>query len=142
MDHPCTSRWKRLASALGWTRSSYFVMSAFLATIIVIGVVWWPLLKAELAYFDRDRPLWEQLDWLLLGDFVAMSLLIMVNPDLKSDVLIVLVAFMVFAPFLHGFVEGMINAELDASFAWERWGPPLALFAFFVANGWARVRGA
>ena len=58
-----------------------------------------------------------------------------------SAALLVLVAFMVFAPFRHGFVEGMINAELDTSFAWERWGPPLALFAFFVASGWARVRG-
>lgn len=115
VDHPRTSRWKRLASALGWTRSSYFVMSAFLATIIVIGVVWWPLLKAEMAYFDWSRPLWEQLDWLLLGDFLAMSLLIMVNPDLKSDVLIVLIA-------------------LGGGLAIEGWGTQTELWTYYTAE--------
>jgi hypothetical protein len=34
---------RRLATTLGWTRSSYFLMSAFTATLLVIGVVWWPL---------------------------------------------------------------------------------------------------
>ena len=31
--------WRRLAKALGWTRSSYFLMSGFVATLFVIGVV-------------------------------------------------------------------------------------------------------
>ena len=39
--------WQRLATALGWTRSSYFLMSAFLATLLVIGVVWWPLAEID-----------------------------------------------------------------------------------------------
>jgi len=37
--------WQRLSIALGWTRSSYFLMSGFVATLFVIGVVWWPLAK-------------------------------------------------------------------------------------------------
>jgi hypothetical protein len=90
-------------------------MSAFMATIIVIGVVWWPLLKAELAYFDWNRPLWEQLDWLLLGDFVAMSLLIMANPDLKADVLIVLVG-------------------LGGGLAIEGWGTQTELWTYYTAE--------
>jgi len=28
---------------LGWTRSSYLLLSAFAATLFVIVVVWWPL---------------------------------------------------------------------------------------------------
>ena len=83
--------WKRFASTLGWSKSSYFLMSAFLATLVVIGVVWWPLVEANLAYIDWDRPLWAQMDWLLLGDFTVMSLLIMAGADLKSDIRIALV---------------------------------------------------
>jgi hypothetical protein len=40
---------------------------------------------------DPARPLWVQLDWLLLGIFAAMSLLIMSGVDLKADALIVAV---------------------------------------------------
>lgn len=81
------SLWRRLAYAFGWNRSSYFLMSLFLATIAVIGIVWWPLLEAELQYIDWDRPLWVQVDWLLVGVFAAMSLLIMAGADLKVDAL-------------------------------------------------------
>jgi len=73
------------------TRSSYILMSTFLAVILVIVVVWWPLVQDYFALLDRSRPVWAQLDWLLLGDFAAMSLLIMLGADLRSDVRIVLV---------------------------------------------------
>jgi hypothetical protein len=83
--------WKRLTTTLGWTRSSYFLMSAFVATLLVITVVWWPLAEAYLAQFDPNRSLWVQIDWLLLGNFAAMSLLIMAGANLRADALIVLV---------------------------------------------------
>jgi len=83
--------WRRLTTALGWTRSSYFLISAFVATLFVIGVVWWPLAQGELAHIDWSRPLWLQVDWLLLSIFAAMSLLIMAGADLKADALIILV---------------------------------------------------
>ncbi|MDY6877785.1 MAG: hypothetical protein SWK90_16510 [Chloroflexota bacterium] len=82
---------KRLATALGWTRSSYFLISGFVATLFVIVVVWWPLARDALAYVDWSRPLWLQVDWLLLSIFAAMSLLIMAGANLKADVLIILV---------------------------------------------------
>jgi hypothetical protein len=78
---------------LGWTRSSYLLLSAFVATLFVIIVVWWPLVVDYFATADPARPLWVQLDWLLLGIFAAMSLLIMSGADLKADALIVLVGF-------------------------------------------------
>ena len=83
--------WQRLATALGWTRSSYFLISGFVATLFVIVVVWWPLARDALVYFDWSRPLWLQVDWLLLSIFAAMSLLIMAGADLKADALIILV---------------------------------------------------
>ena len=76
---------------LGWTRSSYLLLSAFVATLFVIVVVWWPLVVDYFATADPARPLWVQLDWLLLGIFAAMSLLIMSGADLKADALIVAV---------------------------------------------------
>ena len=76
---------------LGWTRSSYLLLSAFVATLFVIIVVWWPLVVDYFATADPARPLWVQLDWLLLGVFAAMSLLIMSGADLKADALIVAV---------------------------------------------------
>jgi hypothetical protein len=30
------SFWRRIVRALGWTRSSYFLMSVFLATVVLI----------------------------------------------------------------------------------------------------------
>jgi len=82
---------RRLFTVLRWTRSSYFLMSAFLATLFVIVVVWWPLVVENLGYIDPARPLWAQMDWLLLGIFAVMSLLIMAGVDLKADILIILV---------------------------------------------------
>ncbi len=83
--------WQRLSAALGWTKSSYVLMSGFVATLFVIGVIWWPLARDALAYVDWSRPLWLQIDWLLLFDFAIMSLLIMAGADLKADALIVFV---------------------------------------------------
>jgi hypothetical protein len=83
--------WQRLSTALDWTKSSYVLMSGFVATLFVIGVVWWPLARDALAYVDWNRPLWLQMDWLLLFDFAVMSLLIMAGADLKADALIVFV---------------------------------------------------
>ncbi len=83
--------WKRLAIALNWTRSSYILMSLFVAIVFLIIVVWWPLAKEYLSYFDPHRPWWSQFDWLLLGNFLVMSLLIMAGADLRTDALIVFV---------------------------------------------------
>ena len=87
-DRP-VSPWRCLLAALRWTHSSHFLMSAFAATLFVIVVVWWPLVVENLGYIDPARPLWAQMDWLLLGIFAVMSLLIMAGADLKADALII-----------------------------------------------------
>ncbi|NLE45057.1 MAG: hypothetical protein GX620_10080 [Chloroflexi bacterium] len=113
MDHSETSFWRRVAADFGWTRSSYFLISLFLATIAVIGVVWWPLLRAELAYIDWDRPLWGQVDWLLLGLFALMSLLITAGADVRADVLIAIV----------GLIGGLVI---------ESWGTQTHLWDYYT----------
>jgi hypothetical protein len=115
MEQPKTITWKRLSRTLGWTRTSYVLLSMFLATLIVIGVVWWPLLNQQLAFFDWDRPILPQIDWLLFGNFLAMSLLIMAHPDLRVDALIILVG-------------------LGGGLAIEGWGTQTNLWHYYTAE--------
>jgi hypothetical protein len=104
---------RRLFATLGWTRSSYFLISAFVVTLFVIVIVWWPLVVENLGYFDWNRLLWTQMDWLLLGLFAAMSLLIMAGADLKADALIILV----------GAAGGLVI---------ESWGTQTLLWTYFT----------
>ena len=80
------SRRQRLMADFGWTRSSYFLMSSFLATLLLLGYVWWPLAADYLALIDTSQPIWTQVDWLLISIFALMSLLIMAGADLKHDI--------------------------------------------------------
>ena len=76
---------RSLVLRLGWTRSSTWLMSTFLAVIGLIIVVWWPLVIDYVSTFDPRYPLWMQIDWLLIGTFAAMSLLIMAGADVRTD---------------------------------------------------------
>jgi hypothetical protein len=82
----------RLPVTLRWTRTSYFLLSAFLAVIALIIVVWWPLAEDYLGQINPAYPIWAQIDWLLIGIFLVMSILIMMGADLRTDAWIVLVA--------------------------------------------------
>ncbi len=90
---PATPRSRRLSQALGWTRASYYLMSGFLLILFLLGYVWWPLAEEYLATIPWDGPWWRYMDWLLLGNFLVMSLLIMARADLRKDVKIVFVGF-------------------------------------------------
>jgi hypothetical protein len=74
-----------------FTRSSYVLLSTFVALIALIGYVWSPLLVAYLNTYDTSQPFWIQFDWLLLGNFLFMTLLIMINADIKADLPIALI---------------------------------------------------
>jgi cell division protein FtsW (lipid II flippase) len=74
-----------LPETLRWTRTSYFMLSAFLAVIGLIIAVWWPLAKDYLEQVNPAYPLWAQIDWLLIGIFLAMSILIMMGADIRID---------------------------------------------------------
>jgi hypothetical protein len=85
------ARLSRLLALLGWTRASYYLLSAFLLTVFLIAYIWWPLAEEALAYVDWQGPWWLYMDWLLLGIFAVMSLLIMSGADLRRDTLTVVV---------------------------------------------------
>jgi hypothetical protein len=105
----------RLFRLLRWNRTSYGLMSAFIVIVGLIIYVWWPLVEQYAALFDPLVPIWVQLDWLLIGIFLAMSLLIMAGADLKRDAWIALV----------GFVGGLVI---------ESWGTQTHLWNYFTAE--------
>jgi hypothetical protein len=109
------SLFHRFISFMGWTRSSYAILGAFLATVMLILYVWWPLAQMVLAYIDWHGPWWLTMDWLLIGIFLFMSLVIMAGADLRTDVLIVLV----------GAVGGLVI---------EGWGTQTYLWWYFTAQ--------
>ncbi len=111
-DHLTESR-QRSAITLGLTRSSTYLMSAFLALLLLLAYVWWPLAEEYLSYIDWSRPLWKQLDWLLIGIFFVMSLLIMVGADLRTDTWILLV----------GLAGGLVI---------ESWGTQTELWTYYT----------
>ncbi len=84
--------WSPRTAALRWTKGSYFLMSGLLATMALVVLVWWPLVQDVLSYFDPHRPWWTQLDWLLLGIFGVMTLLITAGADVRADSLTIIVA--------------------------------------------------
>ena len=103
----------RIAAALRWTRSSYYLMSGFILTLFLLGYVWWPLAEEYLSYIDWAGQWWRYLDWLLIGNFLVMSLLIMAGADLRSDIKIVFV----------GFVGGLVI---------EGWGTQTSIWTYFT----------
>jgi len=98
---------------LGWTRSSYYLMSAFISMLFVIAYVWWPLVVEYINTVDVSKPLLAQVDWLLFGIFAMMSLLIMWRADIRSDGVIVMV----------GFVGGLVI---------ESWGTQTHLWTYYT----------
>ncbi len=81
----------RIRHWLGWNRSSYYLMSAFVLTLILLGYVWWPLAEEYLSYIPWDGAWWRYIDWLLINIFLFMSLTIMAKADLRQDFRIILV---------------------------------------------------
>jgi hypothetical protein len=81
--------------------------------MVLIVVVWWPLAEEALSYFSLKVPWWLQFDWLLLGVFLVMSLLIMAGANLRADATIVLV----------GLVGGLVI---------ESWGTQTELWTYYT----------
>jgi hypothetical protein len=107
--------WETLRKSLRWTSSSYYLMSSFVLLLFLIGYVWWPLLAEYLALFNPDIPLWQQIDWLLIGIFLFMSLMIMAGADIKADLPIVLI----------GLMGGLVI---------ESWGTQTELWRYYTAE--------
>jgi hypothetical protein len=104
---------KRLAKFLGWTRHSYYLLSGFMLLCGLIVYAWWPLAAEVLSYIDWSGPWWLYFDWLLVGIWLVMSLLIMAGANLKVDAWIIFV----------GFVGGLVI---------ESWGTQTAIWWYYT----------
>lgn len=100
-------------TSLRWTRASYYLLSGFFMLLFLIGYVWWPLVEEYLATFNPEVPVWRQIDWLLIGNFLFMSLMIMTNANLKTDLPILAI----------GLVGGL---------AIESWGTQTELWRYYT----------
>lgn len=96
-----------------WNRTSYFLFSGFLALIGLIIYVWWPLAEEYISMFDKNIPIWRQLDYLLIGIFLVMSLLIMANADLQRDLPLAFV----------GLIGGLVI---------EAWGTQTGIWTYYT----------
>ncbi|MCJ7694390.1 MAG: hypothetical protein MUO40_03105 [Anaerolineaceae bacterium] len=104
---------KRNKPALKWSKSSYVLLSSFLIILFLIGYLWKPLLRDYLSSYQKDLPFWIQIDWLLLFDFFVMSILLMINADLKRDILLAVIA-------------------LAGGFIIEAWGTNTGLWTYYT----------
>jgi hypothetical protein len=109
---------KRLSGVralLAWNKASYTLMSLFAIIILLILYIWQPLVKEYLALFDPAYPLWMQVDWLLVGIFAFMSLMIMAGADLRRDAQVAFV----------GLIGGLVI---------ESWGTQTLLWTYYTAE--------
>ena len=81
----------RIAFTRIWTRDSSILLGGFFVTVILIIYIWWPLAVEYFAYVDWSSDWWRYMDWLLLGIFGFMSVTIIANANIKTDLLIVFV---------------------------------------------------
>ncbi len=88
---PISNQKSKILNLLGWNRASYTLMSMFALTLFLLGYVWWPLAEEYLSYIPWEGEWWRYMDWLLIGIFLFMSLMIMAHANLKQDAKIVLV---------------------------------------------------
>jgi hypothetical protein len=119
MAAPKPSIFRRILASLGWTRHSYYLLSGFVLICGLIIYVWWPLAQEYLSYIDWGGAWWRTFDWLLIGNFLAMSLLIMAKADLRLD------AKLVFVGTLGGLVIESWGTQTNLWFYYTTERPPL-----------------
>ncbi len=116
LDHPRTEAPAKAGNPLqllGWNRTSYLLLSAFLLTLMMLAYFWWPLAEDYLDQINWAGPWWRQIDWLLIGIFVFMTLTLMAGADLRTDVRVILV----------GLAGGLII---------ESWGTQTELWTYYT----------
>ena len=104
---------KQAGFKFGVTRSGFWLLGVFFLILVLIGYVWWPLLKAYIETYNPDYPLWMQIDWLLIGVFLLMSFLLLIQADLRRDIPV----------FLIGLAGGLVI---------ESWGTQTELWTYYT----------
>lgn len=98
-----------------WSRTSTFLLSLMLSIIALVIIVWWPLVQDYIRYFNPEYPIWMQIDWLLVGIFLFMSVMITLGADIRNDALLVIVSF------VGGFII-------------ESWGTHTGLWSYYTGE--------
>jgi hypothetical protein len=75
--------------------------------------VWWPLVVEYWSTYNPEVPFWRQFDWLLLGIFAFMSLMIMAGADFKRDLPMIVI----------GLAGGLVI---------ESWGTQTELWTYYT----------
>jgi hypothetical protein len=104
---------RKLIGFFAWNKSSLAIMSGFILMLFLLGYVWWPLASDYLRFIDWGGEWWNDIDWLLIGIFLTMSLLIMGDPDLRKDSLMLTI----------GAVGGFII---------ESWGTQTEIWSYYT----------
>jgi hypothetical protein len=107
------NRWRELLASMHFTSSSGYMLSAFALLALVIGYVWWPLAKTYFSYVAAGEDVWARMDWLLIGIFSFISLLIMLGADLRKDAVL----------FVVGLAGGLVI---------EGWGTQTQIWTYFT----------
>lgn len=108
-----SGRWRNLFASARLTGSSAYLISAFVLLFLLIGYIWWPLAKTYFSYLAAGGDLWARMDWLLIGIFLTMTLLIMLGADLRKDAVL----------FFVGLMGGLVI---------EGWGTQTQIWTYFT----------
>lgn len=84
---------KPLYKRLGLNWFSLVLLIGFLFVLLIIRGDFGQFAKVEFIAIDWNRPLLEQIDWLLFFDFAVMFMLLIFGANLEKDLLIIVVGF-------------------------------------------------
>ncbi|MBN1121233.1 MAG: hypothetical protein JXJ17_09145 [Anaerolineae bacterium] len=98
---------------LRWTRHSSVLLGAMTLIIGLVIYIWWPLAEEYLALIDWQGEWWRTFDWLLLGIFAFMSVVLVSGADLKADLPIIGI----------GLIGGLVI---------ESWGTQTVLWTYYT----------
>lgn len=84
---------RQLYKRLGLNWFSLVLLVGFMFVLLIIRGDFGQFAKVEFVAVDWNRPLLDQMDWLLLFDFAVMLTLLVFGADLEKDLLIILVGF-------------------------------------------------
>ena len=84
--------WMEMRRALAWNSSSLVLLACFVLAVTLVVTNWREWVDLYLSYIDWNGHWWRQIDWLLIGLFLFMLIMILCGANLRRDLLIVLVA--------------------------------------------------
>ena len=112
-----------------WTADSLTIMGFFLLVVFLVVYFWWPLAASVLRRIDWNGNWWLQIDWLLIGIFSFMSVIIIGRANIKTD------ALLIFVGLCGGLVIEAWGTQTNLWFYYTAERPPLWIIpAWAISN--------